>query len=171
MFLLLVSLQAIAAYGLHAGTYIEAEAELNYVLLALFLPVALFGMYFLNEADARYRVAAVLLIAAWALPMMRDDVRLAREYVISPPENAHRVLADYLTDHRIKYAWATYWDSYRVTFLSKERVIVGSTDIVRISGLQDRVERNRANAARIVRLPCDGGTRVAEWCVIDPFQR
>jgi hypothetical protein len=81
------------------------------------------------------------------------------------------MLADYLTSHRIKYAWAIYWDSYRVTFLSKERVIVASTDIVRIPEYQTRVELNRLNAARIVRLPCDEGTHLAEWCVIDPFQR
>jgi hypothetical protein len=81
------------------------------------------------------------------------------------------VLADYLMKHRIRYAWATYWDSYRVTFLSKERVIVASTDTVRIPEYQARVERDRLNAVRIVRLPCDEGTHVAEWCLIDPFKR
>jgi hypothetical protein len=58
-----------------------------------------------------------------------------------------------------------------VTFLSRERVIVASDDIVRVPAYQARVELNRANAARIVRMPCGGGTQIAEWCVIDPFQR
>jgi hypothetical protein len=137
----------------------------------LFLPVALFGAYFQLEADHRYRWTAVLLIVAWAVPTLGDSARVAREYIVTPPANAHRMLADYLTEHRIKYAWAIYWDSYRVTFLSKERVIVASTDIVRIPGYQTRVELNRLNAARIVRLPCNEGIRVAEWCVIDQFQR
>lgn len=171
VFLGLVSVQAIVAYGLHGGTGIEPRTELNYVLLVLFLPVALFGAYFQLEADRRYRWTAVLLIAAWAAPTLGDSARVAREYIVTPPANAHRLLADYMTEHRIKYAWAIYWDSYRVTFLSKERVIVASTDIVRIPGYQTRVELNRLNAARIVRLPCDEGIHVAEWCVIDPFQR
>jgi hypothetical protein len=171
VFLFLVSVQAIVAYGLHGGTDIEFRTELNYVLLVLFLPVALFGAYFQLEAESRYRQTAVFLIAAWALPTLGDSARLAREYRVSPPANAHRVLADYLTQHRIKYAWAGYWDSYHVTFLSKERVIVASEDTVRVPGYQIRVELNRLNAARLVRLPCDDGTHVAEWCVIDPFQR
>jgi hypothetical protein len=171
VFLGLVSVQAILAYGLHGGAGIEPRTELNYVLLVLFLPVALFGAYFQLEADHRYRWTAALLIAAWALPTLGDNARIAREYIVSPPANAHRMLADYLTERRIRYAWAIYWDSYRVTFLSKERVIVASTDIVRIPGYQTRVELNRPNAARIVRLPCDEGIHVAEWCVIDPFQR
>jgi hypothetical protein len=171
VFLALVSAQAIVAYGLHGGADIEPRTELNYVLLVLFLPVALFGAYFQYEADKRYRRIGVLLIAAWALPTLGDSARLARAYIISPPPSPHRMLADYLAEHRIKYAWAIYWDCYRVTFLSKERVIVASTDFFRIPGYQARVERNRPNAAQIVRLPCDGGTHVAEWCVIDPFQR
>jgi hypothetical protein len=170
-FLLLVSLQAIVAYGLHGGSTVEVRTELNYVLLALFLPVAVFAAYFQLEARRRYLQVVVALIAVWAVPTLADNLQVARQYVVSPPPSPHRELADYLTDHRIKYAWASYWDSYRVTFLSKERVIVASTQSVRIPGYQSRVEQNRSNAARIERLPCDEGARVAEWCVVDPFQR
>jgi hypothetical protein len=171
IFLALVSIQALVAYGLHGGTEIEFRTELNYVLLVLLLPVALFGAYFHVEARRGYRRTAVALISVWALLMLTDSASLAREYVVSPPPSPHRTLADYLTKRGIKYAWAGYWDSYRVTFLSRERAIVASEDIVRVPGYQSRVERNRANAARIIRMPCGGGTRVAEWCVIDPFQR
>jgi hypothetical protein len=58
-----------------------------------------------------------------------------------------------------------------VTFLTRERTIVASTETVRIPGYQVRVERNQLNAVRISRLPCDEGTHVAEWCVVDPLQR
>jgi hypothetical protein len=171
VFLALVALQALFAYGLHGGTEIEFRTELNYVLLALLLPVAILGAYFQLEQKRGYRRAAVLLLSVWTLSMLMDTASLVREYVMSPPPSPHRALADYLTSHGIRYAWAGYWDSYRVTFLSRERAIVASDDIVRIRGYQSRVELNRANAARIVRMPCGGGTRVAEWCVIDPFQR
>jgi len=170
-FLALVSIQALVAYGLHGGTDIEFRTELNYVLLVLLLPVALFGTYFQFEATRGYRRVAVGLISVWAFLMLADSASLARQYVVSPPPSPHRTLADYLTGHGIRYAWAGYWDCYRVTFLSRERAIVASDDIVRVPGYQTRVELNRANAARIIRMPCGGGTPVAEWCVIDPFQR
>lgn len=171
LFLLLVSSQAVVAYGLHGGAAVEPRTELNYVLLALLLPVALLAIFFQLERAVTYRRTVVVLVAAWALAMLADDGRAGREYVVSPPASIHRTLADYLTSHRIKYGWAVYWDAYRVTFLSKERVIVASTETVRIPGYQVRVERNAANAARIVRMPCHEGTHVAEWCVLDPFQR
>jgi hypothetical protein len=171
VFLALVAMQALVAYPLHGGTIIEPRTELNYILLVLLLPVALFGAYFQLERNAVCRWLAVLLTIAWAVPMMADHGRVIREYAMRPPGNIHRILADYLTSHRIKYAWAGYWDSYRVTFLSRERVIVASTDTVRIPGYQARVEHNAANAARIVRMPCGEGTPVVEWCVVDPFQR
>ena len=171
VFLLLVSIEAIIAYGLHGGTAIEPRTELNYVLLALLFPVALLGAYFQLEPDARGRWIAIALVAGWLLPTVGDNIRVANQYIRTPPEDAHRVLADYLTRHRIKYAWAGYWDSYRVTFLTKERTIVASTETVRIPGYQSRVELNRPNAARIIRQPCDEGTHVAEWCVVDPLQR
>jgi hypothetical protein len=79
VFLSLVSVQAIVAYGLHGGTNIEPWTELNYVLLVLFLPVALVGAYFQHQANNRYRLTAVLLIAAWALPTLGDSARVARE--------------------------------------------------------------------------------------------
>ena len=170
-FLALVSVEALAAYGLHGGTLVEARTELNYVLLALLLPVALFAVCFRFERDRRWVAAATLLVTAWAAAMTYDNARVVRDYLVHPPDNNHRILADYLTGRRIKYAWAGYWDSYRVTFLSREQVIVASTESVRIPGYQARVERNASNAARIVRMPCGEGTRVAEWCVVDPFGR
>ena len=169
IFLALVALQALAAYGLHGGTLVEPRTELNYVLLALFLPVALLGAYFQLETNRVCRGAVVALVAAWALVMTADNARVNREYIVSPPGSIHRILSDYLMSHRIKYAWAGYWDSYRVTFLSRERVIVASTETVRIPGYQTRVKENAPSAARIVRQPCSEGTRVAEWCVISAF--
>jgi len=171
LFLACVGVEALLAYGLHGGTAIEPRTELNYVLLALLLAPALLGAHFQQERNAPMRRTVAALTIAWALAMTADHARTIREYVVSPPDSIHRTLADDLTTRRIKYAWAGYWDAYRVTFLARERVVVASTETVRIPGYQVRVERNAANAARIVRAPCSGGRRVAEWCVFDPFER
>ena len=50
-----------------------------------------------------------------------DNARLLREYLVSPPENNFRTMADYLVTHRIKYGRARYWDAYVVTFMARER--------------------------------------------------
>jgi hypothetical protein len=168
IFLGLVSVQALAAYGLHGGAELEFRTELNYVLLVLLMPVALFGAYFLLEKEPGFRRAGVVLVSAWAFSMLVDSASLARQYIVSPPPSPHRTVADYLSSHDIRYGWGSYWDSYRVTFLSRERVLVASEDVVRITAYQAIVEQNQAIAVQLVRLPCTEGTRVAEWCVV-PF--
>ena len=60
--------------------------------------------------------------------------------VRNPPESEHRMLVNYLTSHRIRYATAIYWDAYLLDFLSQERVIVASSDLVRIPEYQDEVD-------------------------------
>jgi hypothetical protein len=170
-YLALVGFQAILAYGLNVGIDVAAPPVLRYVLFALFLPVALFGAYFQMETGARWKRAAAALILLWAFPNIQDNARLLRDLLAAPPPNEHRILADYLRDHRIKYGWATYWDCYVVDFLARERVILASTDIIRVPGYQDQVDRNRLNAATVRRAPCDEGARVADWCVSDPFNR
>jgi hypothetical protein len=171
LYLALVAIQTVFAYGLNGGIPIGSPPILRYVLFSLFLPVALFGAYFQSESRAAWQWTASVLIVAWAAANVLDNTRLIREFVDAPPPNDHRILADFLTSHRIKYGWAPYWDCYLVDFLARERVILASSDVVRIEAYQVQVDRNRSNAATVRRLPCDEGKRVAGWCVSDPFGR
>jgi hypothetical protein len=93
------------------------------------------------------------------------------EYVTTPPPNERRALVDYLTSHRIRYGRADYWDAYLVDFLSRERVILAPTAVMRISSYDARVARNAANAVAVWKQPCATGDRVASWCVEDPLHR
>jgi hypothetical protein len=133
--------------------------------------VAALSSPFHHETSPRYRGAVVALVGVWAALTVADNVRLLREYLVSPPQNNYRELTDYLVEHRIKYARAIYWDCYVVSFLSGERVIVASTDKVRVGAYQARVEANAANAVRLRRLPCTSGKVVASWCLEDPLGR
>jgi hypothetical protein len=96
---------------------------------------------------------------------LADTVRLLRASIVDPPVSEHRMLADYLVTHRIRYARATYWDAYVVDFLSRERVIVASFDVSRIPDYQRQVDEHDRDAAVLERQPCEGGQRVASWCV------
>ena len=50
----------------------------------------------------------------------------------NPQPDPHGELTEFLLSHQIRYARASYWDSYIVDFLSRERVIVASNGPVRI---------------------------------------
>jgi hypothetical protein len=94
-----------------------------------------------------------------------DNVRLIRAVAAEPPLNEHRALADYLVGHQIRYARAIYWDAYVVDFMTRERAIVASVDIVRIPDYQKQVDEHAAAAVNLARVPCAGAERIASWCV------
>ena len=55
-----------------------------------------------------------------------------------------------------------------MTFLARERVVVASTDRVRIEAYQTAVAAHASETATLTRVPCEGGRRVASWCVVGP---
>jgi hypothetical protein len=111
-----------------------------------------------------------LLLVLCAVLNTRDNWRIIDEYRHAPP-NVHRLLADDLVAHRIRYGSAPYWDAYITSFFARERVILNSTEKVRIPAYEARVARNSGVAVRIVRQPCAVGRRVDGWCVVDPLNR
>jgi hypothetical protein len=171
VYLVIVALEAIAAYGLNGGIDPAAPAVLRYVLFALLLPVGLLSACFLADGSTRWRLAIAACVTGWAVLTTGDNVRVLTEYRLAPPPSEFRALADYLVAHGIRYGTAQYWDCYIVDFLSRERVVLASTGAARIASYQARVERNAASAARIVRQPCTAGERIASWCIEVPPAR
>jgi hypothetical protein len=171
LYLALVAIQTVFAYGLGGGLPVGAPIVYSYVLFTVLLPIAVFAAFFQRETARAWRVPVALLIVCWAGSSVRDNVRLLREYLVTPPPSPHRVMADYLVSKHIKYGRAIYWDAYVITFLAKERVIITPDEVIRISSYKARVDANAATAVTLVRQPCDAGTRVAAWCVIDPLEQ
>ena len=171
LYLALVGIQAILAYAMNAGIVPGQPGILRYLLLALLLPVALLGLFVEREPTPVVTLVVASCIVVWAAVNVVDDVRLVHEYVVTPPPNEYRTLTDYLVAHRIRYGRADYWDAYVVDFLSRERVILAPTQVMRISSYDARVDRNQANAVTILHQPCESGTRVASWCIDDPLHR
>jgi hypothetical protein len=158
-------------YGLNGGIGVNDPPVLRYALFAPLLVVALFATYFARERRAPWCAAVAVLLAIWAASSVVDNARLVRVMKKEPPPRPHRVMANYLAERGIKYARAGYWDAYVITFLSKERVIVASTTTVRISAYQSEVDAHAADAVTLTRLPCEGETKIAAWCVSDPGER
>jgi hypothetical protein len=171
LYLALVALAALTAYGLNPGIDPEATPLFRYVLLLVFLPVAMLGGFFLAERSRALNASVICAVAVWAAFTVRDNVALIREYRTAPPVNEFRQLADYLVAHKIEYGYAQYWDCYIVDFLSRERVILASTDFLRVPAYQTFVDAHASTAASIERVPCTTGTRFASWCIDDPLKR
>jgi hypothetical protein len=81
---------------------------------------------------------------------------LLDEYLNRRPASPHRALARYLVDHNIQYARSDYWTAYATTFLARERVVIASTDTVRIDSYQRQVAANDQQAVTLQRQPCAG---------------
>lgn len=161
----------VLAYGLNGGLTPGGTVVLRYVLFALLLPVALLGAFFRRERVREWRIAVAALVGVWAAANVVDNALVLRDYAKAPPVDHRRIMADYLVTHDVRYGRAEYWDAYAITFLARERVILASTGIVRISSYQARVEENAWNAVTLVRQPCNRGTRVDAWCVTNPIRR
>ena len=168
LYLALVAVQTILAYGLGGGLPVGAPVVYSYVLFALLLPIAVFARFFQRETARAWRAAVALLIVLWAGSSLSDNLRLLREYVVAPPPSPHRAMADYLVSKDIRYGRAVYWDAYVITFLARERAIITPDEVIRISSYKALVDAHAAAAVTLVREPCDGGPRVASWCVVGP---
>jgi hypothetical protein len=166
-----VALETVAVYGLNGGIDPKAAVVTRYVLFALLAPVALVGGWLLAESHRGWRAGIVVLLAVWSTLTMADNARWLLKLRASPPDSEFRFLAADLVAHGVRYGRADYWDAYVVTFFARERVVLASTDTVRISAYQTLVDAHAAEAATIRRWPCQGGRRVASWCVVPPGPR
>ncbi len=154
--------------ALSAGMYalgrcgVVAIGTIRYDLLSLLGAVGLGAWFLAVERRAALRRAWVGAIVAWAVLAGVAHGRLWAEYLAHPPVGDKRLIARYLEAKGITYARADYWIAYDVTFLTGERVIVASTDFVRIALYQREVAAHRAESIVIARHPCDGGEAIFE---------
>ena len=168
LYLGVIGIQTLLAYGLNTGIPPADPPVIRYLLFTLLLPVALLTRFLLREQQKAWRTGVVALICSWAAFNVIDNVRLVRRYIQSPPPTPHREIADYLVAEGIQYARAGYWDAYNITFLSREKVIVASTEKVRITAYQAAVAQNSSSAVTLWRKPCRYQPQVSAWCIQKP---
>jgi hypothetical protein len=171
-YMAVIGVQALLAYSVSDAVDPRFPAILRYALLAVFLPIALATAFFEIETRRPWRAAVALLLAASAALNTRDSWRIIDEYRRTPTPSEHRILADDLVAHHIEYGTATYFDAYITDFLASERVVLHSSDKVRIAAYAALVNAHASTAVRVVRQPCHVGRPVASsWCVVDPLNR
>ena len=130
---------------------------LRYEILSVLGMVGLGAWFLQAETSRRLRRAWTALAVACVAVAMWGHVQLLGEYLTRAPVSGKQMLVRDLNAQGIRYAIADYWIAYAVTFVTNERILVASSDFVRIRETQRLVEQHRNEAVRISRTPCEGG--------------
>ena len=134
---------------------------LRYEFLSLAGAVGLGGWCLVAVQSIAIRRLWIALVCACALITAVPGARLLYDYATDPPAGAKRMVARHLEARGVKYATSDYWLAYSLTFLTNERVIVASEDLVRIATYKKVVEQHPDETYRILRKPCPGGVPIA----------
>jgi hypothetical protein len=133
---------------------------MRYELLSIIGATGLAAWYLRVERVRAIVAVWMGLMLLWAAGTTSSHVRLWTEYLTHPPAGAKRMVVRHLEAAGIRYAYADYWLAYYITFVTNERIIVHSTDLIRIAEYRTIVDAHRAEAVLIARAPCAGGREV-----------
>jgi hypothetical protein len=155
-YLVLVAAFSLAGYLIGRCGAIDFYT-MRYELLSVVGAVGLAGWYLRTE---RSRVLAgvwsLCCAAIFAVSLVAHG-RLIAEYATHPPVPLKQELIRQLDARNVRYAYADFWTSYYVSFMTRERIIVASDDAVKVRTYNRLVDAHRSEAIRISRRPCQGG--------------
>jgi hypothetical protein len=166
IYLILVGLMAILAY-VTVSRYVQDHMLIRYTLLALLTPIGITAWLFRVEQARWIQGAAAASILAWSLAAGTDDARLLAEYVRNPPPDEYRQLNVFLWDQGVRYGKAPYWTAYMIDFLSNERIVLNSSDVVRVLEYRNIVNQHLDDAFTVSNGPCVSPEAIAfqRWCL------
>lgn len=141
----------------------------RYVLLALLALAGVAALYLKAERRAGLRAAFVGVVLLWGIFNAAGFLRYSVDHFTSPPDPIVE-LADHLVSNGVHFATSDYQTAYYLTFLTAERVIVASSDYVRILQYQSIVAEHSAEAVTVGRTECDGGSRVHGYWICRPSE-
>jgi hypothetical protein len=173
LFLMLVGAQTALVYAM-LSCLVQDTMLVRYTLLTLFVPIGALAWIYHTEGSTTLRVLATMAAMLWASAATWDDGRLLAEYLHRPPANDYRKLADYLEFTGVRYGEGPYRTAYTIDFLTNERVILASNEVVRISAYEDLVRRHEDEAIRILEgSSCagTGGIPILKWCLLNVPRR
>ena len=155
-FLVLTALFSITGYVVGRCGAIDFY-YMRYELLSLLGAAGLAGWFLAADPQRPVRRAWLALVFAWFTIVAIPHVQLWNEYLRHPPEDIRRTLIAHLDARGVRYAASRYWVAYALTFLTDERIVVKSSDFVRIREYEKIVDAHAAEMVRIERDPCPGG--------------
>jgi hypothetical protein len=163
--------RSICAYLVLVGLFSAAGyvagrcGELNfyttrYELLSILGSVGLGAWFLASVRSAWLRRACITVMICWALLSSVAHARLGYEYLTAPPEPAKSIIIRTLDAEGVRYGRADYWIAYYISFMTRERIIMASTDFVRLRAYSRIVDQHAAEAVTISRAACAGGREI-----------
>ena len=133
---------------------------MRYELLSVLGAVGLAGWYLRGRALAGDRRRVGALLRGHLRDLLTAHGRLLAEYATSVADRVEAGPDPRARRPRIRYAYADYWTAYYVTFMTRERIIVASDEVVKVRTYNRLVDAHRDEAIRISRRPCPGGEQL-----------
>lgn len=158
-YLLIVTAISIAGYLIGRCGVIDFYT-MRYELLSVLGACGLAAWYPGRETSAALRGTWMVCCAALLGLSLLAHGRLIAEYATAPPTPPKQELIAALDARHVRYAYADYWTSYYVTFMTRERIIVASTEVVKVRTHNNEVDAHRGEAILISRRPCAGGDQL-----------
>jgi hypothetical protein len=156
-YLLLVSGLSVAGYLVGRCGAIDFYT-MRYELLSVLGAVGLAGWYLRVERSRPVLAVWTMGCAAIFAISIAGHARLLAEYAAGrQPFPLKQDLIRELDARSIHYAYADYWTSYYVSFMTRERIIVASDEVVKVRTYNRLIGVHRDEAIRISRRPCPGG--------------
>jgi len=166
LYLVIVGLEAAAAYPFACDVVPGRPGVTRYILLALFVPIGCGAAYLRRETVPALRAAFLAGVIAWTGFALGDHVTTVARHVAHPEPYRQRVLANYLVSHLVRYSRAEYWDAYALDFLAREQVVVASSGKLRVREYERLVDSHKTEAVEITRGACkQAGVVVDAWCL------
>jgi hypothetical protein len=149
---------AFSVVGYVAGRCgVVTEGTMRYELLSIIGAVGAGALFLCLAPSSRLKTVWVGIVVACTV------VRLSYEYATARPAGQKEMLVRHILARGIEYGYSDYWIAYYVSFMTNERVILASTDVVRVKAYQLMVDAHRDKAVRIARSPCEGAHHLTEF--------
>ncbi len=153
IYLCLIGLEAVIVYPLSRNL---TMFTFRYGLLALFLPISIGALALQDRRPAALRAMGAMGLALLASAACLDHISVL-QYARREPPPPHLVpLAAHLEAIGVTAARAGYWRAYELSFVTRERVKVASTDMERIREYREHADAAGPATVIIETQPCEG---------------
>ena len=152
--------------GLSLGGYLIGRCgvvdfyTMRYELLSVLGAVGLAGWYLSVERSRAVRGLWLSVCATLLVFSVTVHANLLLEYFTRPPVAAKQELIAALDARGARYAYADYWTAYYVSFMTRERIVVATTEVTKVKEYDRIVESHRDEVILISRRPCNGGEQL-----------
>jgi hypothetical protein len=137
---------------------------MRYELLSILGAAGLAGWYMRVERSRSLSTTWMVACAGIFAISLTAHGRLLAEYVTRhQPVPLKEDLIRALEARNVRYGYADYWTAYYVTFLTRERIILASDEVVKVRTHNRLVDAHRDEAIRIARRPCANGEQLTPY--------